>query len=850
LTPPGLWAARVSVRNAARQIFERLKMGHGLEYQIVLNRLVIGSGIFAYLLALRIDGSLGSLRPLVMSAAYAAFAVAFFLDLVVRARPSVPRLALQLLTDIGVLSFGMHIGGMIAAPLYPAYLWAILGYGFRFGLGYLRAATCLGVLGFLLCVITTPYWRENPFLSGGLLVGLIAIPLYAGSLIRSLSVAKQQAEEASQAKSLFLASVSHELRTPLNAVIGMSDLLVGTRMDGEQRDMVRTVGTAARSLLSLIDGILDFSRIEAGAVPVQLAPFDLPSLIANVERLVAATAQAKGVALSSHISTRTPSWLEGDAKHIAEVVLNLASNAVKFTARGSVLIAADTVEQPDGTPALRVEVIDTGIGIAPEAQTRIFDSFTQADSSIIDRFGGTGLGLAISRKLVELHGGAIGVVSESGAGSTFWIELPLVIPAKPAPAPAALRVVLLSADPGRVEPVARRMEAWGSVVQRRPLPVEADLLAIGRALAEVGPVDAILADISSFGLGQRAGADAFARTLGQAQPEPTPVVVIETPTEGDAEAAAPDLALRRSCISILSAAAGPAEVERLLRILAPRAAAAAQPVLIRSATRPLHILVADDNRINQSVVAKILDRAGHTARIVSDGEQALDALEEENFDVVLMDVNMPVMNGIEATKLYRFAALDKPRIPVLALTADATPQMAQRCLDSGMDACIVKPVEPARLLDIIDSFVFGAARSKPSTASVTSIADHPRYQAGPSSVNANMLRDLEALGGRDFLVGIAQDFIGDADSLLLSLRAAAEASDMSLFQAEAHALSSAAANLGAEGVQAMCRQMRQLDLSDRVGQAAQLQALAVELERVKRVLRAECLPPSGTNLRR
>ena len=212
LTPPGLWAARVSVRNAARQIFERLKMGHGLEYQIVLNRLVIGSGICAYLLALRIDGFLGSLRPLVMSAAYAAFAVAFFLDLVVRARPSVPRLALQLLTDIGVLSFGMHIGGMIAAPLYPAYLWAILGYGFRFGLGYLRAATCLGVLGFLLCVITTPYWRENPFLSGGLLVGLIAIPLYAGSLIRSLSVAKQQAEEASQAKSLFLASVSHELR--------------------------------------------------------------------------------------------------------------------------------------------------------------------------------------------------------------------------------------------------------------------------------------------------------------------------------------------------------------------------------------------------------------------------------------------------------------------------------------------------------------------------------------------------------------------------------------------------------------------------------------------------------------
>ncbi|QZO00708.1 hybrid sensor histidine kinase/response regulator [Chenggangzhangella methanolivorans] len=751
--------------------------------------------------------------------------------------------------DLTALSVGMHLGGEVTAILYPAYLWIIFGNGFRFGIPALLAGSAIGIAGFSAMVASTPYWLEHIRLSYGLLLGLLALPAYAATLIKKLERARIAAEEASRAKSLFLASVSHELRTPLNAVIGMTDLLDQTELDAEQRDMARTAGASGRSLLGLIDDLLNFSRLEAGKMPINLVDFDLAEALATVRGMLTAQAREKRLRLALHVTPRTPLMLRGDARHVRDVLVNLIGNAVKFTEAGGVAICVDRVGGTAAAPRLRFEVADTGIGIAPEARapasSRASPRPTRPSSN---SHGGTGLGLAICRQLVELHGGRIGVDSEQGVGSTFWFELDLesaaTAPARPA---GDVHVVALAADEERAEALAGRLLALGYAAE-----AAFDLRGALRLLAS-DPAGAGRRAVAIDARGGRASGEDIAFALRAADDSGAVEIALIDP---NAPEGLPEPEIRHA---VAACAADPDDMAlaAMMKIASVgavgRAAAVAKAAPAGEVGRRLSILVAEDNRTNQKVITKILERAGHEVSIAANGELALDALTERAFDLVLMDVNMPALDGVECTKLYRFASIGKPRVPIVALTADATPEARERCLEAGMDACLTKPIEPERLLGLIAEMCGAGGAGEAVAAAekaaveagvvddeiVANIARHPNYRpATRAVVDRNTIAELETLGGEDFVADLVDEFIGDAASVLRSLHEAVDGREASTFREQAHALRSGAANIGARGMYEICLSYRNADAHDlAINGAEHMRRLESEFDRVRKTLR-------------
>ncbi len=797
------------------------------EDEMIRNRVFFSLAIFTYL---TVTGATRVWQLRWGAAIYIALGIVFLAHSLIWTAPSPARRLISIVADLGALCYMLHLGRETTQIFYPLYLWIIFGNGFRFGNKYLFATMLLGLAGFAAVIATTPFWQQHRMLSLGLLIGLLILPLYTSTLIRKLSQAKQEAEEANQAKSLLLAGVSHELRTPLNAIIGMGHLLQDSRLDSEQKQMTRTIAAAGKSLLSLIDALLDLSRIEAGRMSVKVDDFDLLALLSEVRDVVAAQARAKKLRVGLHVTTRTPALLRGDRRHLHAILLNLAGNAVKFTEQGTVAFTIDAVQQSDSGVRVRFEVSDTGIGIAPDAIGRIFDHFTQADESITQRYGGTGLGLAICKRLVELMGGEIGVTSEPGVGSTFWFTLELGRQAAAASSarPLPREVILLSSDPTLSEQVTALLAGMG-VTAVRAASARGALPPPGEAHARDAPI-----------LVAGSGAEAeVAAMLGQSFADPPPLIRVGPQQPGDG---LPPAEQRRVFVTELSPTFAEAELRAALAIAAAGREIAPEPVAAPAPARKLRILVADDNRTNQQVIAKVLERAGHESEIVANGEQALDALDKSSFDLVLMDVNMPLMNGIEATKLYRFASLGQKHVPILALTADATPAAAKRCIEAGMDACVTKPVQPARLLEMIDKLVSGEPAVPPAAPAdgerVRDITTHPRFRLASAPVlDERALADLEALGGRDFVIDLIDDFVADAEHLVGELIAAAREVDVQKFRSQAHALRSAAANVGAKSLFELCLATRLIQTRELREQGDSLIArLANELKRLHRAL--------------
>lgn len=377
-----------------------------------------------------------------------------------------------MLADYAAIGAVMHLQGETASPLYSVYLWVTIGNGLRFGGRYLYYATALSTLSFLVMMLNTPYWLKNPYLSGGLLVGAAAVPLYFASLLKALTRAIEDARRANAAKSRFLANMSHELRTPLNGILAMAELLSASELKKDQRESADMIQTSAQTLLLLIDEVLDISAIEAGKIRRHDQDFNLTELLSRVYRMLLPQAQAKGLSLHVETDIRVPQTLHGDAGHLTQILLNLLQNAVKFTKTGSVTLQVrEQSREADGV-RLRISVRDTGIGIPEEARSRIFLPFEQVDSGRDRRYGGSGLGTTIAKSLTELMGGQIGVEPNPGGGTHFWVDLPFLLRTDvPATTPATDAVGPVEAEPssGETAPrpapdVARDPAAPGNVI--------------------------------------------------------------------------------------------------------------------------------------------------------------------------------------------------------------------------------------------------------------------------------------------------------------------------------------------------------------------------------------------------
>ncbi|WP_173575990.1 ATP-binding protein [Acetobacter fallax] len=806
-----------------------MRQGGEGEFQVVLNRFSITFIVSFYvfvLYALGISSSGEAILQGALCCVSLSMASLFAVALWRSSGSSLRRCVIQFLWDMGFLAVAMRLCEAAATPLYPVFLWITLGFGLRFGAGYLVAGSVLGAAGFLIAEWPLPIWSGTGHLLGGLVTGLLIIPLYAASLTRFVSTMRWKAEEATRARTFFVAAVSHELRTPLNAILGLSTILKSERLGREQRDMVCAMHDAGLSLLGIINELLEFTRLDDARIPLRSQPFALMTVVRNVLGMVHAEARQKGLDLVCVMSPSVPARMIGDGRHLEDILRNLVSNAVKFTMSGSVLLTFGVEELTDGSLELCVAVQDTGIGISSVAQEQIFESFTQADGSVPDRFGGTGLGLAICRKLVDLHGGRLSVESVPDQGSVFRFTYRVMKGGEVVPEEWPVAVFLTHEPEGR-DALSGALRALGLEVERVETVTEAGERLRwheGRAILVTDPssgdlagrivrgrsgvVPALVAHLA-FVEPSRSGSAGPARKGG--------MVECEVLAGGDP-------ALLRSAVSLLSDVLPQAEKKR--------------EEIRKVSGKKCRILVAEDNAVNSMVAEKILEQAGHDWRAVSDGEAALDALERERFDVVLMDVNMPLMNGIDATKMWRLEeVVYGRRTPIVALTADASSEIRERCREAGMDGFLLKPVDVGALLDVLDRY---------GSAEVVSdvIADEALPDAMPggeesvvafpaSGVNRKAMRDLGDLGGAAFRADVVAEFLQDAGTTIGQMRAASEVGDVSGLPDAAHALQSAAANVGAERLVALCRRW---GTSGNVGPADRVRAVEEEMVRVRAAL--------------